>query len=378
MRIAINATSAVAGGGITYIKNLLIHLSKQNNAHQYLIITTTANKDKFFFRHSNFKFLTFRIPSINKMVRLLWEQTYLPILLRKERVDVLFSPGNLCPFLVKCTNVLMIQNIEPFNISLLGNRGFSKIIRLRALRLLTALSIKKARNVIFPSVKALMDVKRAGIRVDNAMVIYHGVNTELFRPLAEDSDAIRNIKKKYSLDRFILYVSNIQRYKNFFELARAFILLKDHIEDDIQLVLAGICLDRTYCDEIKTFIRKEGYENRIIFLNEVPYKDLPYLYSACIAFIYPSICESFGMTLVEAMACGTPVIGSEAEPVPEICAEAAFYFNPSNPQNIAEVLLRTIQDKGVLATMKRNSLLRSKYFSWENTALNTLKAFEGK
>ncbi|OHB99003.1 MAG: hypothetical protein A2Z58_06490 [Planctomycetes bacterium RIFCSPHIGHO2_12_42_15] len=371
MKIAINTTSAVAGGGVTYLKNLLTYLSKINTNHQYLILTTLKGKEVFYFQHPNFKFLSFRTPSKNSLLRILWEQLNLPFILKKEGVNVLFSPGNVCPLFTQIPNVIMIQNIEPFSNHLSKKRG----LRLRLLKLLTMLSIKKAQRVIFPSMRARNLIETSGTFVKHAEVIYHGINKEIFHPHTEE-DMSYQCKKKYNLDKFILYVSHIQRYKNFLELIKAFVLLKDKIGNDIQLVFAGGCFDEEYYRKMQDFIREHRYEDRIIFLGNVPYEELPFLYSACMIFVYPSTCESFGMTLVEAMACGAPILTSNIEPMTEICANAAIYFDPTNPAIIADVIFKTIMDKDVISTLKINLLKRSKIFSWENTAIRMLKNFE--
>ncbi|MBM4056397.1 MAG: glycosyltransferase family 4 protein, partial [Planctomycetes bacterium] len=128
MKIAINAMSAVAGGGVTYIKNLLTYLSKINTNHQYLILTTLAGKEAFYFDHPNFKFLSFKIPSKGLILRIFWEQLILPSFLRKEKIDILFSPGNICPLFSAIPNVVMVQNIEPFHNELSKGRSLIQSI----------------------------------------------------------------------------------------------------------------------------------------------------------------------------------------------------------------------------------------------------------
>ncbi|UJS22215.1 MAG: glycosyltransferase family 4 protein [Candidatus Brocadia sp.] len=374
VKIAINTTSAVAGGGVTYLKNLLVSLSKLNTTHRYLILTTRAGKDLFFFPHPRFTFLSFRMPSKNTLLRLCWEQFFLPRILKRKRVTLLFSPANVCPLLGRLTNVVMIQNIEPFSNRVPEKRRFLQRIRLKSLKLLTILSVRKARTTIFPSLKARSDIEKSGVMMRHAEVIYHSMNRELFHPFRENDDALLQCKKKYQVNSFILFVSNIQRYKNVFELIRAFVLLRDTIDNALQLVLAGTCPDRKYYNEMKSFIIREGYERRILFLGNVPYEDLPHLYAACTLFVYPSTCESFGMTLVEAMACGAPVLASDREPMQEICADAAIYFDPMDPTAIADVIRKTIRNHDLLSALKINSLERAKAFSWENTARDTLKA----
>ena len=263
MKIAINTTSAVAGGGVTYIKNLLSYLSKINTTHQYLILTTLAGKETFYFQHPHFTFLSFKLPSISSILRLCWEQVFLPLFLKRKNVDILFSPANVCPLFTNLPIVVMIQNIEPFsNTTVSKSRGLIQGIRLKLLKLLTILSIKKAQMAIFPSTKARIDVEKSGVWIKRAKVVYHGINKEIFHPHSED-DQLHQFKGKYGLDKFILYVSNIQRYKNFFELVKAFVLLRDRIDNNMQLVFAGTCFDREYYDEMKAFIIEHGYDDQI-------------------------------------------------------------------------------------------------------------------
>lgn len=375
MKIAINTTSAVAGGGITYIKNLLTHLSKLNTHHQFLILTTLKGEEIFYFQHPDFKFLSFRMPSKSSLLRILWEQLILPSFLKKECVDVLFSPGNICPLFSTIPNVVMVQNIEPFNNELSKGQGLIQRIRLKLLKSLTILSVKRAQRVIFPSMKAHTFMERSGALIRHAEVIYHGIDKKIFYPRTED-DISRQCKKKYGLDKFILYVSHIQRYKNFLEFIKAFILLKGKVDDTIQLVFAGKCFDRGYYDEMKAFIAGHGYENRVIFLGRVPYEELPYLYSGCMIFVYPSTCESFGMTLVEAMACGAPILASQMEPMTEVCGDAAIYFDPMNPASMADTIHAALKDQNRILVMIKKAQERAKTFSWENTAINTLEVFE--
>ncbi|MEK6646130.1 MAG: glycosyltransferase family 1 protein, partial [Candidatus Firestonebacteria bacterium] len=209
----------------------------------------------------------------------------------------------------------------------------------------------------------------------HANLIYHGKNEELFHENV-DVDKKQQIGNKYNLSKFILYVSNIHRYKNFFELIKAFSLICNKIDNEIKLVLVGRCFDGGYYDEMIRFIREKGLEERILFLGEIPYDELPFLYASCMLFIYPSTCENCPNILIEAMACGAPILASNAEPMPEMCGNAAVYFDTTNPITMADTIFRTITDKNLILTLKENSLKRVIYFSWENAITRTLKIFK--
>ena len=265
----------------------------------------------------------------------------------------------------------MIQNIEPFGNTVSVGRGLLSSLRLKLLKWLTVLSINKSQGVVFPSTQACRVVGESGILLKHAEVVYHGIDGEMFHPLPCEQPP-----KKYDLGRFILFVSNIQRYKNFLELIQAFALLKGKIDDRIRLVFAGRCFDAAYYRELNAFITAQKLEDRIVFMGEVPYGHLPYLYASCVLFVNPSTCESFGMTMVEAMSCGAPILASNREPMPEICGEAAAYFDPTAPTAIAEALFVTLNDPSVLSTMRANSIKRARRFSWENAASCVLKILE--
>lgn len=372
MKIAINATSVVAGGGVTYIKNLLSGLSKTETVHHCVVLTTTAGRNMLYFPHPRLTFLSLKMPSLSPLLRLFWEQTFLVLLLRRLNVDVLFSPANIAPLFSKIPNVAMIQNIEPFGNTVSVRRGLLNGLRLKLLKWLTVLSINKSQGVVFPSTKACRMVGESGISLKRVEVVYHGIDGEMFHPLPCERPL-----KKYDLGRFILFVSNIQRYKNFLELIRAFALLKGKIDDRIRLVFAGRCFDAAYYRELQSFITAQKLEDRIIFLGEVPYSHLPYLYASCALFVNPSTCESFGMAIVEAMSCGAPILASNREPMPEICGEAATYFDPTDPAAIAEALFVALNDPSALSLMSINSIKRARMFSWEDTASRVLKILEG-
>ncbi|WP_169704244.1 glycosyltransferase family 4 protein [Candidatus Kuenenia stuttgartensis] len=184
------------------------------------------------------------------------------------------------------------------------------------------------------------------------------------------------IKQKYGLDEFILYVSNIYKYKNFFELIHAFSLIKEQVNPGLKLALVGKSFDDQYTEALKTLVSSKGLEDRVIFFGHISYEELPYFYAMCRLFLYPSTCENCPNILIEAMACGAPILSSNIEPMPEICQDAAVYFDPFNPRDIAEKIQTTLTNDTLIRDLKRLSLRRASYFSWEDTARKTLQVFE--
>jgi len=376
MNIAINALSAVAGGGVTYLNQLFKYLSEIDRENEYLIITTKEGEKVLHADYKNFCVLSFKIPSLSIIIRLLWEQLYLWYILKKYRADVLYSPANIGLIFQSFPTTVMIQTVAPFDFEMIKKQNIYYWLKFNLLRILTSLSIKKARNVIFISDKAKKELSHYyKLHDSKTFLIYHG-KSELFKPDL-DSSRLMEIKQKYGLDEFILYVSNIYKYKNFLELILAFSLIKDKINPNLKLVLVGKNFDDQYTESLKTFVINEGMEDRIIFYGHIPYEELPYFYAMCRLFLYPSTCENCPNILIEAMACGAPILASNIEPMPEICHDAAIYFNPFSPQDIAEKIQTVLSNNILLQELKQRSLERVSHFSWEETARKTLRVLEG-
>jgi len=375
MRIAINALSAVAGGGVTYLNQLFKHLSEIDEKNEYLIITTKKGKKVLYADYKNFCVLSFKIPSLSIVTRLLWEQLYLWYILKKYRADVLYSPANIGLIFQSFPTIVMIQTVAPFDYEMIKKQNLYYRLKFNLLRILTSLSIKKARNVIFISDKARKELSHYyKLQKDNTSLIYHG-RSEIFKPDL-DSSRLMEIKQKYGLDEFILYVSNIYKYKNFFELIHAFSLIKEQVNPGLKLALVGKSFDDQYTEALKTLVSSKGLEDRVIFFGHISYEELPYFYAMCRLFLYPSTCENCPNILIEAMACGAPILSSNIEPMPEICQDAAVYFDPFNPRDIAEKIQTTLTNDTLIRDLKRLSLRRASYFSWEDTARKTLQVFE--
>lgn len=375
MRIAINALSAVAGGGVTYLNQLFRHLSEIDKGNEYLIITTRKGEKVLQADYGNFHVLTFKMPSHSTIFRLLWEQFCLWYELKKHKVNILYSPANIGLVCFPFPTVIMIQTVAPFDYEMIKKQNIYYRLKFNLLRILTSLSIKKARNVIFISDKARKELSHYyKLQKDNTSLIYHG-RSEIFKP---DLDGRRlvEIKQKYGLDEFILYVSNIYKYKNFSELIHAFSLIKEQVNPGLKLALVGNSFDEQYTKSLKALVKEKEMEDRVIFFGHVPYEELPYFYILCQLFVYPSTCENCPNILIEAMACGATVLASNVEPMPEICQDAAIYFNPFDPQDIAEKIKTVLKNNNLLQSLRLRSLKRANYFSWEETAKKTLHVLE--
>jgi glycosyltransferase involved in cell wall biosynthesis len=193
-------------------------------------------------------------------------------------------------------------------------------------------------------------------------VIPNGVDAR-FRPA--DADAILDLRRRMDLPaRYVLCVGSLEPRKNLRRLLDAWRRLPQSLSDT-GLVLAGAehaVFRQAGLDELPPGVRLAGY---------VPDADLPTLYSGATAFVYPSLYEGFGLTILEAMACGTPVICSNATALPEVAGDAAITVDPLDAEAIAAAIERLVGDEALLARYRAMGLERAKQFSWDRTAAAT-------
>lgn len=377
INIGINTTSAVAGGGVTYLNNLIRYLSLYDNLNNYYIYSSTHSTIQRP-ESPNFKWIVCRSPSVSPIFRIFWEQFILPLYLKKHLIQVLFCPANIGLLFMRFPFVVVVQNMAVFNDDFIRYENLYQRIRLHLLRSLTVLSIKRAKKVIFISKNAQDSIcTRYNIEQTKTTLIYHGKD-EYFDLTSEKLNVQPscNLLEAIGMDKYILYVSNIYRYKNFYELILAFIKIKDELDKEMKLILAGVSFDDAYYKILNELIVNNNCKERIRFVGHVQNDQLPILYAKTRLFVYPSTIENCPNILIEAMGCGAPIIASNIEPMPEICQDAALYFDPNDPDDIADKMLKALRSDDLRIALSKKAMGRAKSFSWEKTVHETMRAFE--
>ena len=143
-----------------------------------------------------------------------------------------------------------------------------------------------------------------------------------------------------------------------------------------RLVCVAQAESKSYFDEMVNFIKMNNLNKDITLIKELQSEFLPIFYKKATAYIFPSSYEVFGLTMLEAMACGTPVLTSNVSAMPEICYDAAIYFNPLDEIDIASKIYSLLNDSNLKNLLIKKGKDRVKYFSWSKTAIKTLKVFE--
>jgi glycosyltransferase involved in cell wall biosynthesis len=216
-------------------------------------------------------------------------------------------------------------------------------------------------------------VERYGIPPGKIDIIYLGYD-ESYR-VHDAENELRAMRSKYGLNRPFLYFPGATwPHKNHKTLLAAISIMKTRHRFDGQLVLTGIA--KKSSGEIHEAIGRLGLEETVKVLGYLSYEDLPYLYNLARMMVFPSLFEGFGIPLVEAMACGCPVACSNTTSLPEVAGDAAVFFDPTSPEDMAEKISQFWNDDGRLHEMRARGLERAKLFSWSDTARKTIKTYE--
>jgi alpha-1,3-rhamnosyl/mannosyltransferase len=288
------------------------------------------------------------------------EQFGLALNILQSRAAIFHSPYFIKPYLLPARSLVTIFDLIPIHYPA---ELFDSALRL-TFRLAILLAAWTCSRILAPSAATGQDlVARLRVPRQKVSVTVLGVESR-FVPQPEAEVMIA--REKYSLPgKYLLYVGSNKPHKNLGTLMQAW----DRTGLDAELVIAG-AWDKRYAAG-----RSDAVTRRPIFLHNIEDADLPALYSGATTFVMPSLYEGFGLPLLEAMACGAPVISSNVSSMPDVAGDAALYFEPHDTHGLAELITRVVSDRGLQEEMRDKSLARAKGFSWERTAGETLAAY---
>lgn len=356
LRVIVNALHAKTGGGVTYLRNILPFLASEPGLELHLFL----HEDQYPLFGTppegvRLHLLTFR----NSFLRLLlWEQLALPILAREMSADVTFSLANYGPLLAPNPVILLRNSLAVF----WRERRLSKWGYWIGLALVTLASLIGCRTAI-----AVSDYARRNLSFGlpqffarKISIIHHGVD-ERYHPAEPPLDR--------QPDQ-LLVVSDVYVQKNIHTLIKAMPTILQRYPG-IRLLVAGKLVDADYHAELLAMAEANGVSGAIEFLGGLPQPQLLELYRRCTAFIFPSTVETFGNPLVEAMACGAPVISSNSAAMPEVAGNGALFVDPLDAKGMAEAILRVLDDPGLRGEMSVRSREQASRYSWSVTGQQT-------
>lgn len=300
-------------------------------------------------------------------VRNIWLQLHAPLTLGRIEADVAHFTNSVAPLLKRVPTVVTIHDM-----SLDLFPDFHPRRRMIT-RPLVHLSARRADAVITVSQSAKRDILRlTGLSGDKVHVVPEAA-APIFRRI-EDASRLQSVRKRYGLaDKLILFVGTLEPRKNLPRLLRAYAQLLHAGDDSHQLVCVG-GFGWGY-DQVRAEIERLNLEGRVILTGYVPYQDLPVLYSLSRVFVFPSLHEGFGLPVMEAMACGVPVITAAGSSLSEIAGACAELVDPRSEESITEALRRVLSDESLRDSLSRRGLENSRRFSWKHAARRTLEIY---
>jgi glycosyltransferase involved in cell wall biosynthesis len=343
-----------------YIYQLLRHLGQADEALQYTVLLGEGILPP----EVHLSTQRSRWPTSRATIRIAWEQLIQPWTLSRIKADLAHGPLLVAPMLAPCPAVVTIHDLSFIRYPQL----FRPANRLY-LTTMTRLSARRARRFIAVSAHTASEsVKLLGIPKSRIDVVYHGVDPS-FRPLPVEQ--VESFRRKMNLpQRYVLCVGTLEPRKNHTRLVEAFARL---CLRDTKLVLAGG--KGWLYDELFAKVKVLGMSDHIIFAGYVGNEDLPLWYNAATAFAYPSLYEGFGMPILEAQACGTPVMTSTASSLPEAAGDGALMVDADDVTAIAAGLERILTDEPLRGNLRERGLAHASQFTWAQTARETARVY---
>jgi glycosyltransferase involved in cell wall biosynthesis len=315
---------------------------------------------------TNVDFKWTRWPTGKIPVRILWEQFAAPFLTAFDGMDLVHGPVNIVPLGGRVPSVVTIHDL-----AFLEYPEQYPPMQQRYLEMMTRASVRKACRVITVSEYTGLDVAaRLGIPSRKIVVVPNGVSAEFYP--RQGTGELDEFRDQLNLpDDFLLFVGTLQPRKNLAGLIRAFAQLPSG--ERLPLYVVGG--EGWMYSEIFDEVQRLGIADEVHFPGYAASETLPLWYSAATAFIYPSFYEGFGLPVLEAMACGAPVVTSNRSSLPEVVGDAGVLTNPDDPDDIASALSELLNDSDKRAALSRSGRERASTFTWNRTARETARVY---
>lgn len=298
-------------------------------------------------------------------LRVAWEHLALPAAVWRDHLDLFHGPVNVLPRGLPCPAVVTIHDLAflrwPEHLPRRRYHYLAHEVRAAA---------RRAARILAVSQSTKSDVvTMLGIAPERVAVTPLGVD-DRFHPMPPDR--ITQWRNERGCHRpFILAVGTLEPRKNLPTLLRAFSRLTPQIPHDLALVGPAGWLT----GELQATLERLRLGDRVRLTGYVADAELPFWYAAAEAFVFPSFYEGFGLPVLEAMACGTPVITSNVSALPEVAGDAALLVSPDDDAALAEAILRVVTDPALATALRQRGLERARLFTWHRTAVETVAAY---
>lgn len=381
MNVLMNAASANMGGALTYVTNILREIPSLTDTDKFIVVlpaevaeSLNGSMDK-----SMIELISYPSYAQGGIFRPLTDNWILPRLCRRYNADILFSTTGFGSLRSPCPEIVLVRNAAYFCpiFEMKCRQAGKPVWPLLTRRWMSVMTIRKADRTVFPSY-AMRCLVEKHVRLDEkktSVLPYGFAEKEFFQNSAKVPEIVPDILtwKKQGF-RIILNVSPCAIQKNLETVLNAFpgLVAAGMKVKFVTTISRGFYGDPLVYDRLMRQVRELGLEDVFVSAGHLKYDQLQYLYKNADIFVFPSFTESFGHPLVEAMACGLPVIASDTPVNRELCGSAAVYFETFNPDECFKTIKKILQNDHEKTLMAQRSLERAKAFSWKDHCLSLL------
>lgn len=366
MKIGIDARMYSSEFGIgVYIAQLIEYLLKIDEKNEYFLFFNEPIFSKFESPREGVHKILADIPHYSAAEQF----RFLP-LLWKQKLDVMHFTHFNAPIFYRRPSIVTIHDLTIKFFP--GKKVISPFARFGYHFTLRSI-VHHSKKIISVSEHTKNDLlKLYRLDPEKIRVIHLGVNPRFH--VISDEHLRLEFRKQNGLELpYLLYTGNWRDHKNLVNLVRTFAILKRKFHIPHLLVITG--KDDPWYPEVKKTVAEESLEGQVRFTGIMPVEDLPLLYNCADVYVFPSLYEGFGLPALESFACGVPVCAAKTSSLPEVCREAAAYFNPRDLQDITNVIASVLSDERKKEELRQKGFERIQLFSWEKTARMTLDVY---
>jgi glycosyltransferase involved in cell wall biosynthesis len=369
MRIGMMLRALDEKGGVgVYTRNLVNELLRIDHENQYVFFYRDRSNLGRYAQSENVEEV--HLTGRNKAI---WDQIAIPLACRREAIDVVFHPKFTAPLLAPCRAIMVVHGADWF---IPEQARFYSRLDVRYIRTVMPWYFRKCSVVISVSQLTTDNFNRVlKLAPDKVRTVYFGPARHFER--ITDRAALEEVRARYDLPGSYLLTLTKRgggERKNLGRILEAYALLHGSMESPPKLVIGGQDCER-YLEDYS--LPTTGYGADILFPGWIEQEDLPAVYSLAELYLYPSNLEAFPIPITEAMACGTPIVTSNVNGLVEIAGDAALRVDPESAREIADAMGRILHDPELQTTLSNRGLERSKLFSWDKCARQTLAIIEG-
>lgn len=375
MKIGIDFTSASrerAGIG-RYARELIRALSRVDQTNRYVLFVPRDAHEELLEYDWSPNFSIVRAPLTERYLAALWHRARVPLPIETfiGGGAAFYSPDFLLPPTRAQRKLVTVHDLSYVRVP----ECFPQVL-LNYLNRAVPPSVARADLILVDAASTQFDlVDVYHVPIEKTKVLYSGVDP-CFRPDVSEAAQAR-VRELMRGKPYLLSVSTIQPRKNYVRLIEAFAkITNDQVSiANLQLVIAG---GRGWMfEEVFQTVERLGLQDRVIFPRFFSEEDLPALYAGATLFVYPSLYEGFGLPVVEAMACGAPVVSSRASSLPEVGGDAVLYFDPRDVGALVDAMRRALADESLRNNMRARGIEQAKKFSWDKAARELMQYLVG-